>query len=177
MNIITLSDLRVWPSWHCSRSHSRYRSHFLCVASFGYAPDYSLLTPPLIISFFFFFFLHPPPPQCLAVHSTSLIFIYSTSTLLLLSLPLARSAREIKCLYSITGRWMCRVSIRFHVLVNKCCQLPYARVLDSPDNTRVARHRVQTVQFSHTEAEGTVWTVTLLARTQPMSVYTHMQAH
>lgn len=92
------------------------------------------------------------------------------------SLPLALPGKW-KCFYSITGRCMCRVSIRFHVLVNKCCQLPYARVLDSPDNTRVARHRVQTVQFSHTEAEGTVWTVTLLARTQPMSVYAHMQAH
>lgn len=56
MNTITPFDLQV----SCPASHTRYRNHFLCVASFHYTPDYSHSRPSplhfLFPSFSFLFF-------------------------------------------------------------------------------------------------------------------------
>lgn len=54
MNTVTPVDLQV----SCPASHTRYRNHFLCVASFHYTPDYSHSRPsPLHFLFPSFSFL------------------------------------------------------------------------------------------------------------------------
>ena len=82
MNTVTTFDLRV----SCPASRTRYRNHFLCVASFHYTPDYSHSHPPLSISFsnpslpsFFFFFVlvHQYIPQYWA----SIFHLCSSSSL------------------------------------------------------------------------------------------------